>query len=565
MKHPSTALSTLASVALAATLFSGAIAQSPSTQPPPASSAATATTPPLAFEIADVHPSAQKKATYMSGGRPHGDRFVAHNATIVELVSIAYAIEDSKVLGGPSWLDTDRFDIAAKVPHGTSDDDVRQMLRSLLADRFKLVLHNDTKPLASMVMTAPKGSSRLKPSELKPSDGSSGSGCKTPPAPTGPPSNSAPATFSCRGESMAAFALFLHQQVLWQIFQPIVDTTNLKGTWDFDFKAIYPSKNADDCAAIVSAIDSQLGLKLTPGTSPMPILIIDSVNETPTPNPPGIATVLPPPPPTEFDVATIKPTGPDNKGLMGRIGRDQIDVTGITLLKLINFAWDFNAPMIANPPKWLDQDKFDVLAKVAPPDPSAGPGGAPDLSFEDFQKMTRKLIEDRFNFKWHMEDRPADAYVLLATSPKLKKADPLYRSGCKQGPGRDGKDPRILTPILGRLLSCQNATMAQFVDFLFQVNNGYIKTALFDGTGLSGTYDFDLSFSGYSQIGGINDYSLPSGPPGESGSSAAGADPNGAIPLFDAIKQQLGLKIEKQKRSIPMLVIDHIDEKPTDN
>jgi uncharacterized protein (TIGR03435 family) len=436
------------------------------------------------------------------------------------------------------------------------------MLRNLLADRFKLVLHNDTKPLAALVMTLEKGGPKIKQS-----DSSVDAGCKTPPQPTAAGPASAPGTFSCHGESMAAFTQFLQQQVLWQIHVPIVDTTGLKGAWDFDFKAVYPSKNADDCAAIVNAIDSQLGLTLTAGTSLMPIIVIDSVNQTPTPNPASVVAVQAPPSPTDFDVATIKPTGPDNKGMMGRISRDQIDVQGMTLLRLINFAWDFNAPMIANPPKWLDLDKFDVLAKVAPPDPSAGPESAPDVDFEDFQKMTRKLIEDRFEMKWHMEDRPADAYVLLAVNPKLKKADSLYRSGCKEGPGPDGKDPRLTSPILGRLISCQNATIAQFVDFLFQVNNGYIKTALFDGTGLTGHYDFVLSFSGYSQVGGINEYSLPSAPPGESNANSTdgAGEPDGAIPLFEAIKQQLGLKIEKQKRPVSMLVIDHIDEKPTDN
>jgi uncharacterized protein (TIGR03435 family) len=441
---------------------------------------------------------------------------------------------------------------------------MRLMLHSLLADRFKLVLHNDTKPLAAIVMSVAKGGPRMKQS-----DGSGEAGCKTPPLPAGagPGTPSIPGTFSCHGESMAAFVQFLQRQVLWQIYQPIVDTTGLKGTWDFDFKALYPSNNAEDCAAIVNAINSQLGLKLTPGTAPMPIIVIDSVNKTPTPNPPGVVTVQPPPPPTDFDVATIKPTGPDNKGMMGGIRGGQINLSGVTLRWLINFAWDFNAPMIADPPKWLDEDKFDILAKVAPTDPSADPANAPDFDFENFQKMTRKLIEERFNMKWHMEDRPADAYVLLALNPKLKKADPLYRSGCKEGPGPDGKDPRMANPILGRLWSCQNATMAQFVDFFFQRNNGYIKTALFDGTGLTGNYDFTLSFSGYSQVGGINNYSLPKAPSSESssGPTAAAAEPDGAISLFDAIKQQLGLKIEKQKRPIPMLVIDHIDEKPTDN
>ncbi|HEV2619288.1 MAG TPA: TIGR03435 family protein, partial [Acidobacteriaceae bacterium] len=187
---------------IAATLVAGlafsrsAFAQSPSTQP------ASVLAPSLAFDLADVHPSAHSKAAYMSGAPPHGGRFHVHNATIVDLVSIAYGFEDTdKILGGPSWLDIDRYDVAAKAPPTTSDDDMKLMLRNLLADRFKLVLHNDTKPMPAFVMTVDKGGPRMKQS-----DGSGELGCKTLPQPTAPPSASPVGAFSCHGESMEAFA-----------------------------------------------------------------------------------------------------------------------------------------------------------------------------------------------------------------------------------------------------------------------------------------------------------------------------------------------------------------------
>ncbi len=62
------------------------------------------------------------------------------------------------------------------------------------------------------------------------------------------------------------------------------------------------------------------------------------------------------------------------------------------------------------------------------------------------------MFADRFQMTSHFEDRPVEAFTLIATNPKMKKADPLNRTHCKEGPGPDGKDPRIANPILGRLL-----------------------------------------------------------------------------------------------------------------
>jgi hypothetical protein len=109
MKRTSTGLGLLVCSFLLFALVGPAVAQTPGTQPPAASSAAPAAS--LAFDLADVHPSAHSKATYMCGAPPHGGRFRVHNATIVDLVSIAYTIDNNNnILSGPSWLDTDHID-----------------------------------------------------------------------------------------------------------------------------------------------------------------------------------------------------------------------------------------------------------------------------------------------------------------------------------------------------------------------------------------------------------------------------------------------------------------------
>jgi len=144
----------------------------------------------------------------------------------------------------------------------------------------------------------------------------------------------------------------------------------------------------------------------------------------------------------------------------------------------------------------------------------------------------------------------------VAANPHMKKADPDNRTGCHEGPGPDGKDPRIASPILNRLLTCQNMTMAQFGDILRIQVNGYIHSPVLDKTGLTDAYDFTLSFSGVGQLQNA---------PKPSDAASGPSDPNGAVSIFDAVQKQMGVKLVKEKHPVQMLVIDHINEKPTDN
>jgi uncharacterized protein (TIGR03435 family) len=520
---------------------------------------------PAKFEIADVHGSAHRLFPYTSGGALVGNRYTIRDSTMVDLIATAYGVSADKVLGGPSWLEMDRFDVIAKALPATPTETIKQMLQALLADRFKLIVHPDSRPLQVYMLTAGKGKPKLKESE------SSGkTGCEP------QQQNPTPGTVSyivvtCRNVTMEVFAEILHDFAGGYLANPVVDSTALKGSYDFDIKWTgrgQLAKAGDDGITIFDAVDNQLGLKLALQTTPMPVIFVDSVNLRPTDNPPEVAKILPPLPPAEFDVAVIKPSKPDTN-LRGRIDGAQISVQGATLKFLITYAWDLNTnddEVLVGAPKWLDADHFDILAKASVDAPADGPAGAPakppQITDEDLQQMVRALLMDRFKLAAHTEDRPISAYTLLSDKPKLTKADPLSRTKCTEGPGPDGKDPRIKNPALNRLLSCQNMSMAQFADMLQSLASGYIFVPVKDSTGLEGGWNFTLSFSGAGQLNPTVGQSAGPAPPG---GTFTASDPSGALSLPDAVNKQLGLKLEKQVRPGSVLVIDHVEEKPTEN
>jgi uncharacterized protein (TIGR03435 family) len=522
------------------------------------------------FEIADVHVSPPSRNPFLRGPVVRRGLYEIRFATMVDLIKTAYGIYGERVLGGPTWLENDTFDVIAKAPAGSTVETGKPMLKALLAERFKLAVHEDNKPVPAYAVKVGK-----RP-QLKQSDGSGDSGCKFtfppppgPPAPGGPPPPPPLFSFACTNMTMAAFAealttsIFAASQYLND--RVVVDETELKGAWDFDLKftprgMIGPGGPMPGSVSLFDAVE-KLGLRLDPVDVPMPVIVVDSVNQKPSANSPEVAEKLHiPSPPTEFEVADLKPSAPDFRGMMLQIqpgGR--VNIQGVPLKFLVEQAWNLTDDMLVGAPKWMDSDRYDIVAKA----PVA------DLDIEDVWTMLRALMVERFQLTTHTEDRPVTAYTLVAVKPKMKKADPAGRTKYKEGPAADGKDPRDKTPILSRLVTCQNMTMAQFAEKLKDIAPGYIHTPVLDATGLEGGYDFTLSFSaaGLTRPPGGG----PEGPPGPPGSppsadtAVAASDPNGAVTLFEAIDKQLGLKLESSKRPVPVLVIDHAEQKPTEN
>lgn len=521
------------------------------------------------FEATDVHVAADTADPFpfMKGPFVRSNRYEVRTATMVDLIATAYGVDADKVVGGPNWLEMDRFDAYGKMPPNSTPENQKAMLQTLLADRFKLVVHKDTKPLPAYVLTAGKHPT------LKAADASEESGCKSirPPASQlGGPTPVPFFSYSCHNMTMAAFAGELRNLGAAFFYlgeNLVVDQTGLQGAWDFDFKYTQRGRTASaaDTITIFDAVDKQLGLKLEPGQAPMPVLVVDSVNRTPTANSPDAAEKLQiTPVPTEFEVAAIKPTDPDYKGMTLQIqpgGR--VNLQGVTLKFLIQQVWNLTDDMLVGAPKWLDTDRFDFVAKASTSIFAAGSsnGQMPQVDMDAVFVMMRHLLADRFKLKTHMEDRPVPAYTLMAVKPKLKKADPNSRTLFKEGPASlDAKDPRNSNPAMARLVTCQNMTMAQFAQKLQMIAPGYIHSPVLDATGLEGSWDFTLSFSPVGMGQGGGGRGGDAAPP--SGAAAEAAEPGTGLTLLEAIEKQIGLKLVMQKRPISVLVIDHVEQNP---
>jgi uncharacterized protein (TIGR03435 family) len=260
-------------------------------------------------------------------------------------------------------------------------------------------------------------------------------------------------------------------------------------------------------------------------------------------------------------VAKVELTPPDfhdQKFNIQPSGR--IDIEGFDLKFIIEQIWQLSDDMIVGAPKWLDEKKINIIAK-APSTALVNGQNGPPIDIDTLIAMVKNLLVERFKLQTHMEERPINAFTLMAVKPKMKPADPNGRIRCAEGPGADQKDVRDAHPILGRLMNCQNMTMARFASMLQGLAPGYIHAPVLDATGLEGSWDFTLSFSmaGQLQSGGRG-----AAPPATEGIGAA-SDPNGAVSLPEAVSRQLGLKLEQTKRPVKVLVIDHVEEKPTDN
>jgi uncharacterized protein (TIGR03435 family) len=375
--------------------------------------------------------------------------------------------------------------------------------------------------------------------------------------------------------TMEAFAGGLRGMAPDYVGNAVVDSTGLKGSWDFDLKWTsrlmlqLRAAGTGDAVSLPEAIDKQLGLKLEEQKIPTPVIVVDGVNEKPTDNAPDLAKTFPPAPPLEFEVADIKPSNPNApfpQGIvLGVMPGGRVNLPRFPLTLAVTLAWNISNDDIVGAPKWLTSTPFDIIAKLPE---EAIPGNGSVVPLQDIAPALQALLIERFKMKFHFEERPVNAYTLVGAKPKLKKADPVGRTGCKTAnapatPGTTGTPFGILGA--NRVVTCQNMTMAQFADQLQFLAGPYVHYPVLDGTALDGSWDFSFTYAAIppAQLAGLRGAA-----PADAGTDnalAAASDPTGGTTLFDALEKQLGLKLEMQKRPYRQFVIDHMDDKPTDN
>jgi uncharacterized protein (TIGR03435 family) len=241
------------------------------------------------------------------------------------------------------------------------------------------------------------------------------------------------------------------------------------------------------------------------------------------------------PPSQGFEVASVKPhLGPMPTG-GGKISvsGSRLTVEIYALSALITFAYDVKPYQVPGASA-LDHTYYDIVA-------DAGDGRA--RTKDEFRPLMQALLADRFKLRVHLEDKEMPVYALVvdAKGPKLKAS----AAGAEPDAPREARGDWHSGATRGRAITrtCVKCTMQQFADII-RGNDGMDRPVV-DKTGLTGTYEFELTYVPQNRMGG----GVDSGPD--------------AVDIFTAVKE-LGLRLEPQKSSVQFLIIDH-SEKPAEN
>jgi uncharacterized protein (TIGR03435 family) len=227
-----------------------------------------------------------------------------------------------------------------------------------------------------------------------------------------------------------------------------------------------------------------------------------------------------------FQVATIKPSRPEESRTI-QIQGNRFATTDTSVVDLLKYAYGFSEQEIAGGPEWLKTQKFDI---VGDPESLTRP------SSDSFKKMMQNLLTDRFHLAAHTETRDLSVFeiVPLKSGPKLNKSSrpPDGIPGVGYAPGR---------------LAVANATLADLATFLQRF---VTDRPVIDRTGITGKYDLTLRWTPDELQAEVNRQ-------GDAG--------NNSLPgLYTAIQEQLGLKLQEEKRPAPVFVVDRTDM-PSEN
>lgn len=246
----------------------------------------------LEFEAATIKPAIQADLQGVYGnlfpmimrggpGTASPGQISFKNASLRSILMSAYSLKQHQI-SGPQWIQTTGFNIEAKLPHGATKEQIKVMLRNLLAERFKLEAHRETREIPVFALVVGKNGPKL--AAAKDPDDGGGS--------FGPWKGNA--RWAATNQTTRNISDFLSPLME----RPVVDLTGLTDKYDFTlyWTAEYPmvrsgpkalgvdAEPSDPAPTIFAAVQDQLGLKLEPRSAPVEILVIDRVEKTPTEN-----------------------------------------------------------------------------------------------------------------------------------------------------------------------------------------------------------------------------------------------------------------------------------------
>lgn len=532
-----------------------------------------------AFESASIKPNnGEPMAGFEISGKPFkaimwkGDRLMATNFTLHGLLQVAYGIQDDQISGGPDWLNSEGFDVDAKIGKSTIDEMQKRgrvygasgrtlMFQALLSDRFKLSFHRETRDLPVFALVIAQNGPKIHPAK---------------------PGDAYPSGLKCFGDHPCGGGYLMEPESNKVVGQGIplsnvvellseklggrtvLDKTGLTDKYDFTLQ-LAPEESE---AAISKALEEQLGLRLEPQKAPMDVLVIDHAEEIASdePAPSGsrpqnaaepvheAASIKPnkfrnptvtnepqsqstPAIEPGYEVASVKPnnTGSDQSSLIFQ--DDGIAAANVTLQMLIRAAYGVQDFQISGAPNWLKSEKYDVQVKMKRSQTDELRTLSPEQRMLRRRRMLQVVLADRFKLSLHRDSKelPAYALVIAKAGPKLQKAEPDYM---RVGRG-ELKSQGVRIATLARELSRQ------------------LGRPVLDETGLAGPYEFTLHWTpDESQtLIGFDGTIIPDNTPP--------ADSSG-LSVFAAVQEQLGLELEPQKAPMEVLAIDHA-EKPSGN
>jgi uncharacterized protein (TIGR03435 family) len=261
------------------------LGQTSAPQPPqaPVSPSGVASLP--GFEVAAI--KLDKSFSGSSDSDTRNGRFTATNVSLKSIMQYdAYGIPGSRILDGPKWLDSTKFDIQAKMDDSAADRlrtlprdqrrfETQAMFQQLLADRFKLAVHWETRELPVYALIVAGKGPKLQPAK----DSSEGTSISSNDSRSG-------LQLTARGVTLPQLAESLTQAVSRELGHDVIDKTAIKGRYDLTLKwtpdtgappmaTAAVASSADSGPSIFTAVQEQLGLKLEPAKAPVQVLVID--------------------------------------------------------------------------------------------------------------------------------------------------------------------------------------------------------------------------------------------------------------------------------------------------